>query len=314
MLKGILLILTACLIWGMIFIIPGLMEDFSPLEVALGRYFCLGIVSCIFMVGQGIHKWQAIPWSIWKKAAFFALVVNIFYYFSLVMGLRHSNASVIALLLGLSPITLAFYGNWKQKECSFKQLIIPSLLIACGLICVNWEAFISLSYQAIGEYMIGLCCGIFALLAWNWYVVANTQFLKKHPHISSGDWSTIIGIVTFGWVLLIVSICLLFASEEDLQKYSHTNPSFHYFLGGCLFLGFMCSWLGSFLWNIGSQAIPISLAGQLTIFETLFGILFVYLMKFTFPTTLELLGMITILVGISISMFHFRKPAPAAVS
>lgn len=311
MLKGILIILSACLIWGLIFIIPGLMEEFSPLEVALGRYFFLGIISCILMAGQGFHKWQSIPRSVWIKAAFFALVVNIFYYFSLVMGLRYSNASVIALILGLSPITLAFYGNWKQKECSYQQLILPSLLIGLGLFCVNWKAFVTMSYQAISEYVTGLLCGLFSLFAWNWYVVANTQFLKVNTHIRPSDWSTVIGIVTFGWVLLILPFCYLFCSHEELEKYSHTSSPLYYYLGGCMVLGFMCSWLGSFLWNIGCQSIPISLAGQLTIFETLFGILFVYILKFSLPTTLELLGITSILTGICLSMYHFRKPAPA---
>lgn len=314
MLKGILIILAACLIWGLIFIIPGLMEDFSPLEVALGRYFFLGIISCILMAGQGFRKWQSIPRTVWAKAAIFALIVNIFYYFSLVMGLRYSNPSVIALVLGLSPITLTFYGNLKQKECSYLQLILPSLLIGLGIFCVNWEAFTTLSYQAISEYGEGLLCGLFSLVAWNWYVVANTQFLKANTHIRPSDWSTVIGIVTFGWVLIILPFCYLFWPSEELQKFSHNNSSLYYYLGGCMVLGFMCSWLGSFLWNIGCQSIPVSLAGQLTIFETIFGILYVYLLKYSYPTTLEILGITSILTGICLSMYHFRKPAPAVQS
>ena len=258
MLKGVLLILSACLIWGLIFVIPSVMEDFSPLEVAMGRYFFLGIISCIMMAGQGFQKWRSIPWKTWGWAALYALVVNIFYYFSLVMGLRYSSASVIALLMGLSPITLAFYGNWRQKECSYRQLILPSLFIGCGLICVNFEAFSSLSDQTSWQYIIGLFCGLFSLIAWNWYVVSNAQFLKSNPHISSSDWSSMIGIVTFGWVLMILLVFLSITSSDDLQKYSEGGPPLYYFLGGTLILGFMCSWLGCYLWNIGSQAIPIS--------------------------------------------------------
>lgn len=196
MLKGILLVLAACLIWGLIFVVPGLMTSFSPLEVALGRYFFLGILSTFLVIGQGLKKWRRVPWSIWRQALVYAFVVNILYYFALVTGLRYSSSSVIALLLGLSPITIAFYGNWLKKECSYRQLVIPSILIGCGLICVNWDAFHALEGQATWEYGFGLLCGLFSLAAWNWYVIANSQFLYKYSQISSSDWSTMIGIAT----------------------------------------------------------------------------------------------------------------------
>jgi drug/metabolite transporter (DMT)-like permease len=311
MLKGILLVLGACFIWGLIFVIPGMMVGFSPIEVALGRYFFLGLISCIFMLAQGLRKWMKFPWSLWRQACLYALVVNILYYFSLVNGLRFSNASVIALLLGLSPITVAFYGNWQQKECSYRQLLIPSLLIGCGLICVNWPAFSSLPVEASWEYGFGLLCGVFSLIAWNWYMVANVQFFKQNPNVSSSDWSTLIGVGTFVWVVLIGFIFFTTLPSEKWMKYTFVEPSFIRYLVGSLVLGIACSWLGSYLWNSGCQVLPISLAGQLTIFETIFGLIFVYLLESQLPSLLEFIGIITILGGVGLSMHRFRKPHSA---
>ncbi len=310
MLKGILLVLGACSVWGLIFVIPGLMTGFSPLEVALGRYFFLGTMSCFLMLGRGLRKWRQIPWTVWRQACLYALVVNILYYLSLVTGLRYSSASVIALLLGLSPITIAFYGNWRQKECSYRQLALPSLLISCGLLCVNWPAFSSLSSEAGWEYGFGLLCGIFSLVAWNWYMVANAQFLKHHAHVvSSSDWSTLIGAGTFVWVLFISLGLLITIPSDYLIKYTHLDSSLSSFLMGSLVLGFVCSWLGSYLWNRGCQLLPISLAGQLTIFETIFGLIFVYCIEKNLPSFIEFIGIITILGGVGLSMHLFRKPA-----
>lgn len=308
MLKGVLFILSACLIWGLNFIVPGLMTGFSPLEITLGGFFFLGVLSCSLMLGQGVDKWRAIPRTIWLQAIFFALVVNILYYLSLATGLRYSNASVIALLMGLSPITISFYGNWRQKECRNRVLVLPSVMIGSGLICVNWEALLSLSGQASLDYAFGLLCGILALITWNWQVVANVRFLKHNPHISSSDWSSLIGVGTFAWVLLFIPIFLATASPDDLQKYAQFEPVLFYFLAGCAVLGFMCSWLANYFWNVGSQALPIALAGQLSIFETLFGILFFYLLKGDFPTPLESAGMVITLTGVCLSMYLFRKP------
>lgn len=308
MLKGVLFILSACFIWGLNFVVPGLLAGFTPFEITLGGFFFLGILSCALMLGQGIEKWRAIPRAVWMQAALFALVANILYYLALVTGLRYSNASVIALLMGISPITISFYGNWRQKECPNRQLVIPSLLIGSGLVCVNWEAFFSLSWQASWEYAFGLLCGILSLLAWNWHVVANAHFLKLNPTLSSSDWSSLIGIGTFAWVLLLIPLFFAVASPGDLIKFTQFEPALYYFLAGCLVMGFMCSWLAYYFWNIGTQAIPIYLAGQLSIFETIFGILFFYLLKGSLPTFLESFGMITTLSGVCISMYLFRKP------
>lgn len=309
MLKGVVLVLGACLLWGLFFVVPGYMTGFSPLEVTLGGYFFLGILSCVLISGQGIKKWRSIPKSVWLKAGLYAFVVNIFYYFTLVTGLRYSNASVIALLMGISPITLSFYGNWRQKQCSYRQLVIPSLFIACGLVCVNWEAFMSLSGQASMEYTYGLLCGVFSLIAWNWFVVTNAEFLKQNPSVSSSDWATMIGVTTFAWVLIIVPIFLTLSSAEDLQKFTVFESPLYCFLGGSLVLGLVCSWVGSYLWNRGCQILPIALAGQLTIFETIFGILFFYLLNTTLPTFLSFFGMVTTLTGICLSIQCFRKPS-----
>lgn len=308
MLKGILLVLGACFVWGLIFVIPGLMTGFNPLEVALGRYFFLGILSCLLMLGKGIRKWRQFPFSIWRQACFYALIVNVFYYLSLVTGLRYSSASVIALLLGLSPITVAFYGNWRQKECSYRQLLLPSLFIGCGLICVNWPAFSALSAKASWGYGGGLLCGLFSLLAWNWYMVANAQFLKQTPTVSSSDWSTLIGAGTFIWVICIGLVALIIMPSDHLLKYTILEPPLFSFLLGSLVLGLVCSWLGSYLWNRGCQALPLSLAGQLTIFETIFGLVFVYCVEKSLPSTLEFAGIVAILGGVGLSMHLFRKP------
>jgi drug/metabolite transporter (DMT)-like permease len=308
MLKGIFLVLGACFIWGLIFVVPKLMAGFSSFEVALGRYFFYGVISFAFMLFRGWQKWKQFSWNIWRLAILYALIVNILYYFSLVMALRCSSPSVIALLLGLSPITIAFYGNWRQKECSYRQLIIPSLLIVSGLICVNWGAFSTLSPSGTWEYIFGLCCGCFSLIAWNWYVVSNARFLKEHStSLSSSDWCTLIGVATFAWVLLIGLIILISSTPEYFVKYTLFDQPFFQFLLGGMILGLFCSWIGSYLWNIGSQALPISLAGQLTIFETIFGLIFVHLVEQHIPSLTELAGILTILAGVGLSMRAFSR-------
>ena len=56
------------------------------------------------------------------------------------------------------------------------------------------------------------------------------------------------------------------------------------FLIGCATLGLLCSWVGASLWNKASVFLPVSLAGQLMIFETIFGVLFVYMLNQQMPS------------------------------
>lgn len=308
MIIGVSLVLAACFIWGLIFVIPQFLIGFSPIEVALGRYFVFGTISLIIMLISGFKKWRHLSLSIWKKAMVYALIVNIVYYLFLVLGLRYSNPSVIALIIGISPISIAFYGNWRNRECDFKQLILPSCLIAIGIVLVNLEAIqMHENMIILHEYVFGLCCGFLSLIAWNWFVVSNAEFLKENPTLPPGDWATLIGVGTLLWVAVIGSLVWISRSIEPLNQHLELNQELKWFLIGSLTLGFICSWVGSYLWNSASKFLPVSFAGHLTIFETLFGLMFIYLYESRYPTKMELIGIMTLLSGVIMSIYIFKR-------
>lgn len=291
MLKGILFALGACLIWGLIFVIPQFMTGFSAIEIALGRYFLYGLASsAIFLKGRFRH-----PRSIWIKALYFSLIATIGYYTAVVFALRSSSPAVCALTLGLSPVTIAFYGNWREREISFKRLILPSLLILVGLTIINIP-HLDKSHSLV-SYGLGVGFSFLALALWSWYAVANSRFLKENPKVSSGDWSTLIGVSTLLWVILLTALLALFFRLET-GKYLAYSKELRNFLIGSAVLGFLCSWVGAFLWNQASVRLPVSLAGQLTIFETIFGALFVYLISQSAPPVVEIVGIAILFAAI----------------
>ncbi len=297
--KGIIFALSACFIWGMIFVIPQYMGDFNCLEVAMGRYSFYGIISASIFIVEYCRGSCRYPLKIWSKALVFSLMSTFVYYTSVVLALRFSTPAVTALILGISPIAIAFYGNWKLKECSYRSLMLPSLLILAGLVMINMPHFTAVDSPL--EYVLGLLCSMVALMAWSWYVVANAQFLKSHPEISSNDWSTLMGVTTILWVGLFGIVLVLFSQDNAPAVHSDWTS---FFIGSAI-LGFVCSWTGAFLWNRASYYLPVSLAGQLTIFETLFGLLFVYSIAQELPPLMECLGIIlltgAVIYGIRVS-------------
>lgn len=43
---GILAGIATGMLWGIVFIVPQALPDFTPLELSLGRYFFFGLASC----------------------------------------------------------------------------------------------------------------------------------------------------------------------------------------------------------------------------------------------------------------------------
>ena len=297
MLKGIIFALSACLIWGLIFVVPEFMEGFSPIEIALGRYFFYGVVSLFILLKMRLRGLCHYPWDIWKRAFQYSLIITIFYYTCVVLAVQNASPAICALVLGISPIAIAFYGNWQQKECSYRSLILPSVLIIVGLVVINAPKFAESTSP--DNYLFGVLCSFFALMAWSWYVVANSRFLKNNPQVATHNWSTLIGVATFCWVIVFSGIVWMFFEEFlELDKHFTYGMELTNFLMGCAVLGLLCSWVGAFLWNTASVHLPVPLAGQMTIFETIFGVIFVYALDRNLPPQQECLGIALLLAAI----------------
>lgn len=308
MIKGIIFALTACFIWGMIFIIPRFMQGFDAFETALGRHFIFGLLSvCLFLFSWKTAKTASL--KMWKAAFLYSLVANIIYYSCVVFSVRYSSPAIAALIQGMSPIVIAFYGNWKEKACNFRDLIFPTVLILFGLVLINIPAF---QQSWSGDYLLGISAAFLALIAWSWFVVANAVFLREHAQVKIQDWVTLMGTATFVWAVILGTVYEFSQGSHSWARFVTPSSELAFFIGGCLILGIVCSWLGNFLWSKASTLLPISLAGQLSVFETIFGVVFVYIVQGEMPVYLEMTGICIILAAILYGVNLFSEAeAPA---
>lgn len=297
MLKGISFALLACFIWGMSFVIPLFLEGFTAVEITLGRFFSYSLISYLIFFKQRLQGLCKYPLLLWARSCWYSLVGSVIYFLFLVLALRYSTPAMTALIIGISPITISFYANWQKKECTFKSLILPSILIFIGLVIINGPHIYESESPA--SYAIGLLYGFGALMTWSWFVVANARFLKKNPDVSSDDWSTLMGAsILFVVMGLSLITGVLFEEHFDFSKFAAIDDNFIQFVLGCSALGLLCSWLGNYLWNKASYHLPVSLTGQLTILETVFGLFFVCVVDQCLPPAFELLGIALMLVAI----------------
>lgn len=307
---GSFYVVIACLVWGLIFVVPLFMGDYSSVEIALGRYFVYGLVSWIVITCCGFRAFKYLTYKVVKQALLFSLFVNIFYYVMLVLSLKYSDPAIVTLILGLTPISVAFYGNWCRPQFRLSRLVIPSIIIAVGLVLVNVPAFEWDDSKDLWIYLMGLGCAFVALVVWTWYVESNAHFLKENPELPVSEWTSIVGAFTLIWVILLgIGTAIYTGPTEIAERFFVWSEELQYFLIGSVILGLVCAWIGHFFWNKAAGHLHVSVAGQLMIFETVFGLIYVLLVDRTLPTPLEFAGMILMLAGVVASLVMLRQPS-----
>ena len=304
--RGVIYALAACMIWGLVFVVPGFMKGYSAVEVALGRYAVYGSLSLIIFMKLRLGGFCKYPKKIWWRAIRYSFILTVGYYACVVLALRHASPAICALILGVSPIAIAFYGNWREKEVSSKSLVVPALLTLAGLIFINVPHL--QDAETPPTYIWGLICALLALAGWSWYVVVHSNFMKNNPHVQSSDWATLMGVSSLIWVgVFALFFGLFFPEHFCFEKCTTWSPNFMWFAGGSLILGAVCAWMGMYLWNKASPLLPVSMAGQLTIFETIFGVIYFYLIEKKIPPLMECIGVVLFLCAITFGLKWFSN-------
>lgn len=294
------------------FIIPQRLASFTSVQLTLGRYLSYGLVSLCIALLVTRHQVKGSDRRSWFTALLFAATGNVGYYFFLVLGVQDVGASVTALINGTLPVTVALYGNWKRREYPFSRLLFPVILIFLGLLVINLYALSGrqeVPGASVGQRVVGILFAGVAVALWTWYAVANTNFLRTHTHLSSATWSTMIGVSTLFLVILALPLArgsggVSLDPQTLLLPGSHLLP----FVVGSLILGIVVSWGGTLLWNRAFAMLPVSLAGQLIVFEPITVLAYVAVVDAQFPSLSELLGASLIITGIVLGIRATRRP------
>jgi NADH:ubiquinone oxidoreductase subunit 5 (subunit L)/multisubunit Na+/H+ antiporter MnhA subunit len=207
---------------------------------------------------------------------------------------------------------LTFHGSFRgtEKEKSHLHesppaITIPLMLIALGLILLQWDLFRSPSgdLEFSKDKVKGVLFGLLALGLWTFYAIKNAALLKRMPKGIGADWSSLKGLFS------LASIFILVGAHDIYQGTNSWSPlierSVHDILIFCFWtalLGIGSSWIATWLWNLASRELPTSLTGQLIVSETLFGLTYGFIYLRRSPTAFELTAMILMLVGIMLSL------------
>lgn len=294
--------LAAGALWGLVFIAPKFLPGFSPLEVTLGRYAAYAGF-CLVMAATARGRMRSVlrPGPI-LTALGLAVLSNSLYYGLLVVGVRDAGVAVAGLVIGTIPLWLSMLGRLEAHAVQppWSRLALPMLLVAAGIVLVNAQAFRDAQAAGSQHFARGLAAALAALACWTAYPYLNARYLKRHPEIDNLAWTNLIGLATAAG--LVLALPAVGGSSAGFVP----GRGWAAFLTWSLVMGIGSSWVATWLWNHASTRLPVSLAGQLIVSETLFALFYGFLYDGRWPHLLEWGAMAAFVAGILLAIRAFR--------
>lgn len=268
-------------LWGLVFLAPALVRDFSPLQLAIGRYLGYGVIAAALIA----PRWRAIVPSItrrdWFALAWLSLAGNTLYYVLLSSAVQTGGIAMTSLVIGFMPVAVTIIGSRDKGAVPLARLAPSLLLCAAGAVCIGWQAVAAPASGNAGRQLVGLFCAIGALVAWTSFAVGNARCLARLDHVSVTDWNLLTGLVTGAQAVVLVPLTIA------LEPFRHTIAAWVQFAAVSIVVAVAASILGNALWNRMSRLLPLTMVGQMILFETLFALLYGFLWERRWPLPLE---------------------------
>ena len=284
-------------IWGLAFVIPEYLRDVDPATVALGRYFTYGVLSAGILLTARTVTFIQIPWA---RAFAYAFIGHVGYYLILVWAISTSGVMVVAPIMATLPVSVAVAGNIMSKELAFRRLILPLLLILFGIALLRLYQNSQTTAHGIQviDMIYGALLALVALSMWTMYAALNARYLKR-TQISSVIWAQAMGLCCLAQVGMAIALwVLVHPRPTQLLQWTENREIAIRFLAGVILLGVLVSWFSTQVWNRISRTLPITVAGQLLVIQSLAAILYSSWLNHKVPHVVELICVVLVVVGV----------------
>jgi len=140
----------------------------------------------------------------------------------------------------------------------------PSLFFgAVGIIGISWQSLMNDGTPMDARKLIGLAAAIGALASWTAFAVGNARWLVRLHAVSADEWNLMTGVVTGGIALVLAVPAFAFGGV------AHPASDWMQFTMVAVGLGISASIFGNALWTRMSRLLPLTMVGQMILFETL---------------------------------------------
>lgn len=306
LLLGLLCGLIAGAFWGGVFLAPKLLDAFTPLQMTAGRYIAYGLASVVLL----LPAWRTVMGKMegrdWRDLFLLSLLGNLIYYVGLAVSVQTSGVALASLVIGLLPVTVTLLGAKPGEGVPIRRLIAPLALVVAGGVCINVAVFTQNQGLGLGKQLIGLLGALLALGVWTVYAVWNARRLASTPKFTSHEWSLLTGVAT--GLLSLVLVPVFFLGGQ-----AHVPSAWGWFWMVSFAVAIGASVIGNGLWNAASRYLPLSLSGQMIVFETLFALLYGFLHEGRWPHGLETAAIVLMLAGVVWSVRLHRPTAETVI-
>ncbi len=241
----------------------------------------------------------------WRTLIWLSLTGNTLYYLLLASAVQNGGGAMTSLVVGLMPVAITVIGSRDKDAVPLSTLLLSLLLCAAAAVCIGWQSLAVADTRPLQQRLIGLVCAIGALASWTTYAVTNARSLAVAPQLSSHEWSLLTGIVTGAQSILLLPLAVLTATG------SHSRPEWLQFAGLSFGVALLASIVGNALWNRMSRLLPLTLVGQMILFETLFALVYGLVWEQRLPTLLEAAAFVLVVLSV-FSCLAAHRPRPLA--
>jgi drug/metabolite transporter (DMT)-like permease len=290
-------------VWGFVFLAPELVREFSPLLLTVGRYLCYGLIAAALIAPRWGSLAPRIARPQWRDLFWLALAGNTLYYILLSTAVQTGGIAMTSLVIGFLPVAVTIIGSRDQGAVPIQKLLPSLLLCAAGALCIGWQTLSRSHAASSGAQLIGLLCAVGALVSWTAYAVGNARCLSRLERVSAHDWNLLTGIVTGAQSLALIPLALV------LDTAHHDFTEWARFGAVSVGIAAIASIVGNALWNSMSRLLPLTLVGQMILFETLFALIYGLLWEHRLPTPTETAALAFVILSVLSCLAVHRRPA-----
>jgi drug/metabolite transporter (DMT)-like permease len=310
--RGVMYGMMAGALWGTVFLVPRLLPDFVPALLGAARCMMYGLVSLAAAVPIARRVAAKLTRADLIALARLAFVGNLVYYLFLTAAVHRVGIGPTSLIVGVLPVTVTLAGRRDHGAIPLRRLAWPLALVMAGIVCINVDVFTGGPAQTHGAdavlgKLVGVVCALGALASWTWFAVENARTLRRRnmegTRFDSNEWSVLLGILTgiFGAALWLPAIAFTADTGGTVAAAGAAgidSARWHVFWLLNLGLAVGASWLGNGLWNAAATRLPLTLSGQMIVFETLFALLYGFIYDARLPRPLESAAIALLLAGV----------------
>lgn len=305
MLIGIIAAALAAVSWSLSFIVPFVIGEYSLFDFALVEFVFSGVLSVV-LLWRNAKAVRMLTINDWIAACSLGLIGYVCYFLAVMSAAVYAGPVIAPAFLGLVPVVLAVAGNLRERTVSWKSLALPLSLATVGLLLVNGSGFLQSEGLQSKSLLLGVPLAILAVTFWTLFGLLNQSALAKRPHMEAGVWTALIMAGAGLAMLVFLPVGLWMGLFEIPRLGLHWDVAGPLIMWGAG-LAVFANVGGAMAWTFAAQRLPVALSAQMITMEPISATILGLLVHRRWPSVAEVLGMITLLVGVIIAVGIFTR-------